>query len=37
MAAEVSVMAALRGRSLVGRFGFSVDVVEGGSVTGFGF
>ncbi len=30
-------MAALRGRSLVGRLGFSVDVVEGGSATGFGF
>lgn len=30
-------MAALRGRSLVVRFGFSVDVVEGGSVTIFGF
>ena len=30
-------MAALRGRSFVARLGFSVDVVEGGSVTTFGF
>ena len=33
----MSVIAALRGRSLEGRFGFSVDVVEGGWATGFGF
>ena len=37
IAGGVRVMAALRGRSLVVRFGFSVDVVEGGWVTGFGF
>ena len=38
VAAGVSDIAAFRGRSLVGRLGFSVEVEgEGASVTAFGF
>ena len=38
VAVGVSDIAAFRGRSLVGRLGFSVEVEgEGASVTGFGF
>jgi len=37
VAVGVSVIAAFLARSLVGRWGFSVEGVEEGSVTGFDF